>query len=940
MKPLFFSKHLRVLSYRLSSILQDRRAVRPSGLRAEDCRKPSTEAREHRNRQNRPRFVLSVSLASMVSSGSVLAERSPQAVPPSCQHVNVPPADAATAITELARQTGAKLLFPYKLAKAQQARPVIGCFSLQQALALLLDGTQLASGLSDKGVLTIAPAGSDVFVTKRHNNGEETMKKNMRKNVLAAVVGVFAAGSGGVFGQEGSEDSLDWLLEEVVVTATKRGAGTSIQDTAMAISALGADTIEKRGLVGMDDYLRTLPGVDFQDRGAGQNTVIIRGVGSDPQVERSVTGVYFGETPLSGLNPGTISDASGNGDVKLVDIERIEVLRGPQGTLYGSGSMGGTLRILPKAPNLQEFEGSINARYSLTGEEGDDNNMVQAVVNLPLIEDTLALRAVAYRFENSGYYKNVGATDSAALTTVIEKFFTDLEQPNPLDSGAKPASGDNIGGDEYTGFRISALWQASDKLDLTFSYLHQNIQQFGFPETDVDLDTFEQVRFAGPNGEEEQLENDLYVSNLVVNYDLGWGTLTSSTSLVKYDSRPDHDVSFAFFGPFYEESSIETENFIEELRLVSSLDGPLQFVAGAYYEKNESDLGGDFTWSGVDLGFDLAFINDTQREVKQKAWFGELSYDFTESLTATIGARRFDYEDHFESQTTFIAPPFDTTDLTTDDEDETYKANLSYSLNEDTLIYGQWTQGFRLGQTIDNAQIQANCDNNDINGNPNPDGLIDDVLIPAPDSVNPDALDSYEIGLKTAFAENRVIMNVAVYYIEWEGIPVSVFLPSCGNSLTLNAGRSVSEGLEVEFQTQLLPDLKADLSLAYSESTLDEEHPQLGDKGDDLPGSADFNASIGLEYEFELVSKPAFVRADYTYNSGYFSNIAKIGPESGDYHLLNLKTGIVFGRITADLFANNVMNVDDFTGTEKFSGGKRGYRLRPRTFGLNVGYQF
>ena len=165
---------------------------------------------------------------------------------------------------------------------------------------------------------------------------------------------------------------MSWLLEEVVVTATKRE--TSLQDTAMSISAIGGETIEKRNLVGMEDYLPFIPGVSMQDRGAGQNDIVVRGISVGSQFERNpATGIYFGETPVTGLSTPTDGQGAGSGDIKLVDIERVEVLRGPQGTLYGQGSLGGTVRVIPNKPSLSNFEGKVAARYSQTGEEGGDN---------------------------------------------------------------------------------------------------------------------------------------------------------------------------------------------------------------------------------------------------------------------------------------------------------------------------------------------------------------------------------------------------------------------------------------------------------------------------------------------------------------------------------------------------------------------------------------
>ena len=167
----------------------------------------------------------------------------------------------------------------------------------------------------------------------------------------------------------------------------------------------------------MDDYLRNVPGVSFQDRGAGQNTIVIRGMATDSQQGSTTAGAYFGETSIASMQGPSNGGVGGNADVKLVDIERVEVLRGPQGTLYGAGSMAGTVRIIPNAPKLDTLEGSIATRYSNTAEAGGDNYSVQAVLNLPVIEDKLAVRGVAYRFDNSGFIDNVAASQPTSWIT-------------------------------------------------------------------------------------------------------------------------------------------------------------------------------------------------------------------------------------------------------------------------------------------------------------------------------------------------------------------------------------------------------------------------------------------------------------------------------------------------------------------------------------------
>ena len=227
------------------------------------------------------------------------------------------------------------------------------------------------------------------------------MTKN-KKSKLVAILGCLSLGSFSAYatGAEGS------VLEEIVVTATKRG-DTSTLDIPASISVANEDQISKRGLVGMDDFLRTLPSTNFLDRGAGRNGIIIRGVTASPQDDIAV-GVYIDETPVTGLG----SIASGNPDLKYVDMQRIEVLRGPQGTLYGDGSIAGTVRVIPNAPDLNDFSAEIAGSASSTADLGGRNTTARAVLNLPVVEDKFAIRIVGYDYDNSGYYENI-AGDSA-----------------------------------------------------------------------------------------------------------------------------------------------------------------------------------------------------------------------------------------------------------------------------------------------------------------------------------------------------------------------------------------------------------------------------------------------------------------------------------------------------------------------------------------------
>ena len=752
-----------------------------------------------------------------------------------------------------------------------------------------------------------------------------------KKTLLATFVGLFAT-TGAVqqaYGQDGEAAKAQGRIDEIIVTANKREQ--SLQNAALSISALSSDTIDKRGLVGMGDYLPTLPGVNMQDRGAGQNNVMIRGVASTPQSEESGVGIYYGETPVTNLTNSTGGGISGSGDLKLVDMERVEVLRGPQGTLYGSGSLSGTVRAIPNSPNLQQIEGKISALYSQTGDQGENNSMIQGMINIPLIEDKLAVRAVAYQFNNSGYIENVAASQPLPnITTRVAQSGVARDR-------------DDIGSDEYTGFRFTVLWQATDQLDITVAHTQQDIEQEGWPEVNLDLSTEKQARLrTGLGGSSDEfLEANIDITNLVANYDLGWATVTSSSSWLDYATASELDISHLAFlsGPHYNSNWRKVESFTEELRLVSQLDGPLQFIGGFYYEDREERGSLSWLWSG-DPTLAPAFprivsLSSTPQE--QKAFFGELSYDLTDQLTAKLGGRHYDYkrerlQNLFASGTHVIQDQF----LTKEETGNSYKANLSWSPSDDTLIYGQWSEGFRLG----GVQVDVpSCDANN-------DGILDDVGFRVPEGIDSDTTENFELGLKTSLLDSRVVLNAAIYRINWEGIPVNFALPSCSASVTLNAGKSKSEGVEVEVQTHLAEHLRLDVSASYGEATLTKDAPNIGAKGDNLPASPDFNFSVGLEYGFNLAGYDAFARVDYAYVSEYFfrTTVQPDDRPAGDFGQAHFKAGMTLNNFDIDLFIRNLTNADDLTWVEevsnRFNNTNRVYRLRPRTVGFNVSYRF
>ena len=779
-------------------------------------------------------------------------------------------------------------------------------------------------------------------------NNKTTFTK--RKNVLAAMVGLFAATGVAqqAYGQDGEAATAQGRIDEIIVTASRRAE--SLNDAALSVAAIDSKEIERKGLAGMEDYLATIPGVSFLDRGVGQNNFVIRGVTADPQGEGQragpSVGIYFGEVPLAGLGIG-----GGAANIRLVDMERIEVLRGPQGTLFGAGSLSGVVRNIPVSPDLRDLEGRVKVGYSRMAEEGGRNNKVEGAINIPLIEDVLGVRAVAYRHDESGYIKNNRASDPA-FSTFLASFgvgtITDQE---------------DVGNVEYTGGRIAALWKPIDKLNINLMYVKQKADQEGFPEAQLNTGGYTQTRvpFGGLTvqsplqstavniGSGEALDEDLTITNLVLEYDFGWASLLSSSSWIEQDNLLARDISSFFAAPVVQNVPTNTESFVQEVRLVSDMDGPFQYLLGAYYEEQDQDFPsyisfvGDLALSpfGTPLGATNALFSDEFFELSltQKAFYAELSYDITDQLKVTVGGRRYDYErDRFY----LVTGLFDPTGANlaaggqksaADASGTTYKANASYHLNDNNMFYAQWAEGFRPGGTNNPAPATL-CDVNN-------DGILDGTNVSIRDFFDSDTLESYEFGAKSTLLEGRLQVNAAIYRNNWEGIPIDVQSPTCLFTQVGNAGEAKTQGFEIETTFNVTHALQLIAGGSYVDAELTSDAASLGGQsGDRLPGSPDYSVNVGLQYEFEIAGHSTYIRSDYAYVSGFHNNLAEQGPEAGDYGKLNVKAGMNFKDFYVEAFGHNLTNEDAITWLGTFLIDSRVNRLRPRTIGLNVGYQF
>lgn len=841
------------------------------------------------------------------------------------------------ALNEFGQQSGIQILLYSEVANDLTGPALVGAFTADEALMRLLSNTGLTYSRINERTVAIHRVDSTVSESKATRN-EAALPAMRLANYLQISEGlsndvVQETSSQEVGRENSSEERRKATLEEIVVTAQKRQE--RLQDVPISIAVITNQDIERRGLIGMEDYLRSIPGVNQIDQGPQSNAIVIRGITTSPEFENFFSGTtvasYFDETPIT----GAAGLGAGGIDVRPVDIERIEVLRGPQGTTYGSASLGGTMRMIPVKPKLDSFGGKLAASYSDTSGYGSGNWMGQAIVNVPVARDRFAMRVVGYRYDESGFYRNIAGIDpnliSAAEGFGLGDFVSGYIQ-------------DEVGRTVSTGGRLAALWQLTDKLNLSMNFLTQRIEQDGQPTATVGdyeqarLPVAPQGRLRGETG--EVADSDMELANLVLSYDLGWAELISAASWV------DGGSAFAltqnglpYFPSFTGQSDFKS--FTAETRIASQLKGRFQFLAGLFYEDVDDHGLGAAAWPGTaatnPVGTDPMYNFDNVRQIDQRAAFGEISYDLTDKLTATVGGRYFKYENDERSLTEggLVGVPIGggiPQVLGSSEDRSTFKANLSYKPTKDSLVYASWAEGFRLGRPAPGLP-PALCDADN-------DGLVDgtSISIASTREVDSDFLENYEIGGKLTLFERRMVIDAAIYHIEWDGLPVTVRAP-CSLAYTANVGAATSDGVEFQASLFLMDRLRLDFGGGYTKAELSKDVPSLlAQEGTRLPGSPQVSMNLAAQYDFDVAGHNAFLRADSLYVGEFYGDLLET-LKAGDYIKVDARAGVTIRSLSLELFVSNLTNEDAVTWRSPSVAGTS-YQLRPRTVGIEIDYRF
>ena len=658
----------------------------------------------------------------------------------------------------------------------------------------------------------------------------------------------------------------------IIVTATKREE--KLQDVPISISAQTAERLEATASSDVRDYIATIPGVSIQSISPAENDITIRGI-APLAGWASTVGFYIDETPITefGMSPSVTS----------FDVERVEVLRGPQGTLYGEGSMGGTIRIIPVKPNPNALQVKFDPQLSST-ENGGLNYAVNGMVNVPLIQHKLSVRATGFYHDNEGWIDNVGLGIKKVNT---HKTF---------------------------GGRFATQFIATEQLVLTASATLSQTEAGGQYYANDDLQQTTLSR--------ENLEDKYSLYNFKADYAFSFADFILSTSYYTRDLDGAFDLAFVLpdvnglmgmFGldPY---NSLWTDNaqdfkvFSTESRLVSSTNSPLRWTVGAFYKDYDFESGNigdtDPHVSDAEIqairdaligmgmtfleGAEGMFINESKRKIKQIAGFGEVSYDVTPQLNVLGGIRVFQEKREFHSYSNGLfallqsqQPP---ASLTEEGEATVVnpKVTLTYKPVNNILAYSSAAKGYRSGGQNTFAYMFAG----------------------APTSYDPESLWNYELGLKTTFLGGRLTANAALYYNSWTDM--QVYSRSYASlNITENVGEAHTMGIDAEISWTPMKGLlitaggnfteaKTDVELQSPAGldTLGQELFDIVSKGTKLPFVPEYNFNLAAQYRFPLSSSlHLLTRADYSYTAK--SSTALLNPEeSPAYSNININVSV------------------------------------------------
>ncbi len=811
--------------------------------------------------------------------------------------LSFPAQSLGESLRSLGNQTKTNVLFDPDSVRNLRAPAVSGVTSVAEALTQLLAGSGLTYRFIDARTVTLIPAdrtpaakpaGSATSVSTA-GSALRLAQSEERTEQKAASAG--AAQEARSESAAGPQD-----LQEVIVTAQKRAE--RLIDVPQAVTVVSADDLAKLGAIQFRDFANTVPGLSFRSEGPGFTQVSMRGVTIGVDVISTV-GIYVDEVPFGSSSAFARGDRLAL-DAGLIDMDRIEVLKGPQGTLYGASSMGGLLKYVTKRPDATRMGADVQTGVATTAHGGLSYNGA-AVLNLPITEDKVALRVSGFYSHDGGYIDNLALDEK------------DVNRSN------------------VSGGRADLLFTPNEKLDVRLGAFLQNITRDGMVTTDYDFtgrsqygDLNQYRAFAEP------FEQRFRLASATINYDFGGAELTSISSYQTVKSELVYDLSVAYipvlnaFGGPYSAVGLpehaSTDKFTQEVRLAASGGRPLEWVIGAFYTDESSKSGSQF--AERDLAGQPApnpyLIRLNPSTYEEYAAFGDLTWHFTDKFNVTGGLRYARNRQTFETIGSGIfissAPMQRSSENVV-----TYLANARYRFNDHATGYVRYATGYRPG---------------------GPNLVLRDPVTGAPLSpptFDSDRLKSYEIGFKGETADRRFAIDLATFYIDWSNLQ-TFDLSSAFGGLTNAPGGATVRGGELALTARPTGNFIVIGSVAFQDAKMSEADLNLGAaKGERLPNVPRLTASLSADYAFDGNLQPtigAMVRSVSDRRANFDASAFYPQYRMPAYETVDLRAGLTIAPVNLQLFVRNVLDKRAQTSTTIWAGIPQPAILQPRTIGI------
>jgi iron complex outermembrane recepter protein len=661
-------------------------------------------------------------------------------------------------------------------------------------------------------------------------------------------------------------------LNTVEITANRRREPA--REVPMQVNALSSEELQRKGDASMRDYLTKEPGVSLSSVGAGNAQITMRGVTTGTDISPTV-GVYVDEVPFgSSTIYGSGSQLSL--DMGLLDLNHIELLRGPQGTLYGAGAMGGLLKYVTNEPDTEGgITGHAGIMFSGT-DHGGLNHTESAVVNVPIKQDVAALRVSAFNQQDGGYVNRIGSD---------------------------PEKG--VDGASTRGGRASLTVTPTNALTVRLTATTQQIKRDGTAAVDYNFYTRQPVY--GDLTQNRLVDEpfdqiiELYSAN--IEYDFGWARLNAISAYQTIRSSQTSDDSAVYPGilnaqfgaPLFRTTSanlaISTDKFTQELRLTSPANRKLEWIAGLFYTSERSNQNQSLTATGPTTSLNL-LTNQFPSTYKEYAAYGDLTYHFTTRLSATAGLRVAHNDQTFSAIASGPLAGSGNQPGQSADTSKTYLFTLGYLVTQNSSLYGRIASGYRPG-------------------GPQPSYHDPVTGQMSPGTFNPDTLTSYEIGYKADFLDKRASVSVSAFDIEWKNIQLNTIINTLG--VVANGGKARSRGLEFFGTLNPTPQWHLGAGLTYLDSRLTQDVVGIGAmSGDRLPNTPDLSATVNVDYLFNVASYRAYVGATEAYIGQRNSNFpgSKTAPNFSmpGYFTTDLRAGIDLHKANVSFFVHNLFN--------------------------------